>query len=166
MVVSVLRRNSLPVGFWRNPVHLLACGFGSGAAPYAPGTAGTAAAIPLVLVLAPLPLAWYLAAVALALGAGVWVCGRTARDLGVHDHSGIVWDEFVGYLITMAAVPLSWWTVLAGFFLFRVFDVFKPWPARWIDRRVRGGVGIMFDDVAAGMYAWACLQLLVQYAPW
>lgn len=166
MVTSLLRRNSLPAGFWRNPVHLFACGFGSGALPYAPGTAGTAVAVPIFVVLSQLPLSGYLSALALAAVAGVWLCDRTARDLGVHDHSGIVWDEIVGYLITMAAVPVGWLTVLAGFFLFRVFDVLKPWPARWVDRRVRGGFGIMLDDVVAGVYAWGCLQLLVHYAAW
>lgn len=165
MVASLLRRNAVPAGFWRHPVQLAACGFGSGAVPYAPGTAGTAAAIPLFLALSVLPLHWYAAAVALALVAGIWLCGRTARAFGVHDHSAIVWDEFVGFLITMAALPVTWTTVLAGFFLFRLFDVLKPWPARWIDRRMRGGIGIMLDDVVAGVYAWACLQLLVTYGP-
>ncbi|GGO78395.1 phosphatidylglycerophosphatase A [Marinobacterium nitratireducens] len=147
----------------RNPVHFLAFGFGSGLAPKAPGTFGTLAAVPLYLLLAPLPLPGYVLALVLATLLGIWLCDRTARDLGVHDHPGIVWDEFVGFWITMLAVPLTWYWVLAGFLLFRLFDIWKPWPIRVADRRVDGGFGIMLDDILAGAYAWLVLQLLVRF---
>ncbi|MDQ2694867.1 MAG: phosphatidylglycerophosphatase A [Pseudomonadota bacterium] len=148
----------LRVDVWRNPVHFLAFGFGAGLAPRAPGTAGTMAAIPLYLCLAPLPLMPYLLITALLFAVGVYVCDRTSRDLGVHDHGGIVWDEIVGFLVTMAALPAQWPWIVAGFVLFRAFDIVKPWPIRWVDRRVTGGFGIMADDLLAGVYAWLALQ--------
>jgi len=162
-----LRRRSppLPAGFWRNPVHLLALGLGSGMLPFAPGTWGTLFAIPVFMLLAQLPLAWLLATIALMFVAGVWLCDRTARALGVHDHSAIVWDEVVGYCITMAPFALDAGAVelVAGFVLFRLFDVVKPWPIRTADRHVHGGFGIMFDDALAAVYAALCLWGLVQF---
>lgn len=143
-------------------IHFLAFGFGSGYAPKAPGTFGTLAAIPLYLLVAGLPLAGYLVMVVALFALGVWLCGRTARDMGVHDHPGIVWDEIVGFLITMTAVPLAWQWVVAGFVLFRLFDILKPWPIRWLDRHVHGGLGIMLDDVLAGVFAALCLHALIQ----
>ena len=109
--------------------------------------------------MAELPLGWYLSICFVAFVVGVWLCDKTSHDLGVHDHSGIVWDEFVGYWLTMAAVPFSWEAALWGFVVFRIFDVFKPWPIRWADRRVAGGFGIMIDDVMAGAYAWSTMHL-------
>lgn len=150
--------NKAPASVWRNPVHFLAFGLGSGASPWAPGTVGTLAAVPLWYLLAQTPLAIYLLLVLAALVAGIWLCGRTSRDLGVHDHGGIVWDEFVGYWITMIAVPADWIWALSGFILFRLFDILKPWPIGPVDRRVQGGLGIMLDDVLAGMMAAAVLQ--------
>jgi len=142
-------------------VHFLSLGFGTGLAPKAPGTFGTLAGIPLYWLLQPLPLAGYLA-VTLLLGLlGIWLCGHTARALGVHDHGGIVWDEIVGLLITLIAVPPDWRWLLAGFLLFRLFDILKPWPIRWLDRRVGGGFGIMIDDVLAGLFALICLHGLI-----
>jgi phosphatidylglycerophosphatase A len=143
-----------------NPVHLLAFGFGSGLAPKAPGTFGTLAAVPFLLLLAPLPLTLYLAAVVLCFGIGIRLCEETSRDLGVHDHGGIVWDEFVGLFITFIAVPINGVSLLLGFALFRLFDILKPWPIGWLDRRVPGGLGIMLDDLLAGVYAWLVLLLL------
>jgi len=145
----------------RNPLHLLSLGFGSGLAPVAPGTFGTLVAIPLYLLLAQLPMTWYLLAVLLAFLVGVYLCGYTSNALGVHDHSGIVWDEFVGFWITMIAVPSDWQWILAGFVLFRLFDIVKPWPVKVADAKMKGGFGIMFDDVLAGVYALACLQLAI-----
>ena len=147
-----------PASVFRNPVHFLAFGFGSGCAPKAPGTAGTLAAVPLYLLLGQLPWILYLAAVLLALLAGIWICGRTSRDLGVHDHGGIVWDEFVGYWLTMALAPQGWFWVCGGFLVFRFFDILKPFPIGWLDSKVGGGLGIMLDDVLAGIYGWFCLQ--------
>ncbi len=147
---------------WRNPVHLLAFGLGSGRLPYAPGTAGTLVAVPLYLVLSDLPLWLYLVTVVGLFAIGVWLCELTSRDLGVHDHPGIVWDEIVGYLITMAGAPRGWLAMLAGFALFRLFDILKPYPIRQVDQRVGGGLGIMLDDVLAGIFALVCLQGIVR----
>jgi len=145
---------------WRNPVHLLAFGLGSGASPVAPGTFGTLAAVPFYLLMATLPLPLYLGITLAAFVLGIFLCGRTSRDLGVHDHSGIVWDEFVGFWITLTAVPLGWEGVLAGFVLFRLFDILKPWPIGWLDQHLEGGLGIMLDDLLAGVYAWISLLVL------
>ena len=144
----------------RNGRHWLAFGLGSGLARYAPGTFGTLVAIPLYVLLAHLPPLAYAAVVVAAFALGVWLCDSVSRDLGVHDHGGIVWDEFVGYWITMFLAPLEWQWVLAGFALFRLFDIWKPWPIRWFDDNVRGGFGIMFDDVLAGVVAWAALYAI------
>jgi phosphatidylglycerophosphatase A len=144
----------------RNPVHLLAFGFGSGLVPKAPGTFGTLAAVPLYLLLVQLPLPLYLLALVLAFGLGIWLCDKTARDLGVHDHGGIVWDEFVGFWLTMVAAPAGWLWILLGFLLFRLFDILKPFPINWFDRHIKGGMGIMLDDALAGSFAWLVLQLL------
>lgn len=145
---------------WRNPVHFLAMGFGSGCAPKAPGTFGTLAALPLYWWLQGLALPAYLLLTVLAFSVGIWLCGRTSRDLGIHDHPGIVWDEIVGYFVTMTAAPPGWSWIIAGFVLFRLFDIVKPWPIAWVDKRISGGFGIMFDDVLAGIYAWLTLQAL------
>lgn len=141
-----------------NPIQFLAFGFGSGLSPKAPGTMGTLVAIPLYLAVAALPLAWYSLFIALTFIFGIWVCDRASKQLGVHDHPGIVWDEFVGYWITLWAVPLGWQWVLAGFVLFRLFDIAKPWPIGWLDKRVHGGLGIMIDDVVAGVMGCAVLH--------
>jgi phosphatidylglycerophosphatase A len=151
----------LPGPHWRNPVHLLAFGLGSGAAPKAPGTVGTLAAVPLYLLLEPLPPIGYLTVVAVLFLFGVWLCDRTSSDLGVHDHPGIVWDEWVGLLVTLWLVPPGWLWLFAGFLLFRLFDIWKPWPIGWLDRKVEGGLGIMLDDLLAGLFGFALLQLAV-----
>ncbi len=144
---------------WQNPAHLLAFWFGAGASPWAPGTVGTLAAIPLYLLVEPLSAGVYLLLVAGLFLAGIWICGAAARDLGVHDHPGIVFDEVVGYLVTMIQAPHGWAWVVAGFVLFRLFDILKPWPIGPVDRRVGGGLGIMLDDVLAGGLALVCVQV-------
>ena len=126
--------------------------------PFAPGTFGTLVAIPFYLLIAQLDVPYYLAFILFAFGSGVYLCQYTSAALGVHDHSGIVWDEFVGFWITMIAVPVTWQWIVAGFVLFRLFDIVKPWPVKVVDKRMTGGFGIMFDDVLAGLYALACLQ--------
>ena len=148
----------------KNPIHFLAFGFGSGLSPKAPGTFGTLTAIPIYLVLIQyVNSPFYLIIVVLMSVIGFWLCGKTAEDLGVHDHPGIVWDEIVGFLITMFQAPLGWVWVLVGFALFRVFDILKPWPINWLDKKVEGGVGIMLDDILAGVFAWVVLQIIVSY---
>lgn len=150
---------------FRDPVHFLALGFGSGCAPKAPGTFGTLAAIPLYLLMQPLPLGIYLLLTMAGFVLGVWICDRTARDLGVHDHPAIVWDEVIGYWMTMIAAPPGGLWVIAGFALFRLFDILKPWPIRQVDQQVGGGFGIMFDDALAAGYAWLVLQSLAWLLP-
>ena len=149
---------------WKNPVHLLAFGFGSGLSPKAPGTMGTLAAIPLYLLLQPLSLQLYLGVLVFSSLLGIWLCDKTSRDLGVHDHPGIVWDEFCGFWLTMTAAPAGFIWVTAGFALFRLFDIWKPWPIGWLDKKVHGGLGIMIDDLVAGGFALVSLQVLVRLA--
>lgn len=161
--VTEAPRLRAPASVWRNPIHWLAFGCGAGAAPFAPGTFGTLAAIPVYVLLRSWPLAVYLAVSLVMLALGVWLCGRTSRDLGVHDHPGIVWDEVVGFLITMTGAPAGWAWVIIGFVAFRAFDIVKPWPIRWLDRRVPGGLGIMVDDVMAALYAAVVLQGFVYW---
>ncbi|MBX2837583.1 MAG: phosphatidylglycerophosphatase A [Gammaproteobacteria bacterium] len=142
------------------PANFLALGGGVGLAPKAPGTFGTLLGIPAVLLM-PSNL-WVYAGIVLALFAvGVWCCQSCADHLGVHDHPSIVWDEIVGYLITMIAVPRSWLWILIGFVVFRLFDVIKPWPISRVDRDVHGGLGIMLDDVIAALFGCATMQILL-----
>ena len=146
-----------------SPVHFLAFGFGSGLAPFAPGTFGTLAAIPLYLLMQGLSLPIYLVITAIVCIVGVWICGKSSEKLGVHDHSGIVWDEFAGYFVTMIAAPIGWLWVIIGFALFRLFDIWKPWPISVLDKQVHGGLGIMVDDILAGVFALVCLQALAYF---
>lgn len=140
--------------------HFFALGFGSGLAPKAPGTVGTLAAIPAWLAIVWLPFYLQLAVVVVGFVLGVWFCQRTSDHLGVHDHGGIVWDEFIGFWITMLFAPLGWSWLIVGFLLFRLFDIIKPWPIRVLDQKVHGGFGIMIDDVLAGLFAGVSLKIL------
>lgn len=146
-----------------NPNHFFAFGFGSGLAPKAPGTFGTLAAIPIFWLIQdwswPIYGLWILVTFAL----GVYWCDQSSKALGVHDHGGIVWDEMVGYWLTMFFAPPGWWWMLLGFVLFRFFDIIKPWPINVVDRKVAGGFGIMIDDVLAAVYAWLALQALARF---
>ena len=144
----------------RSALHWIAFGAGAGLVPRAPGTAGTAVAIPVYLAIGSQPAAVYALAVACVAVAGVWACGRTARDLGAHDHPGIVLDEIAGFLVTMTALPFEWPWIVAGFVAFRFFDIVKPWPISLVDRRIGGGLGIMLDDVMAGVLACAALHVV------
>jgi len=150
-------RAPVRMGDWR---HFLAFGFGSGLAKFAPGTLGTLVAVPIYLLLSQLPPIFYALCVLVCFAFGIWLCGSVSMDLGVHDHGGIVWDEFVGYWITMFLVPPGWGWVLAGFVLFRLIDIWKPWPIRWIDKEVDGGLGIMLDDVIAGLFCCLILHIV------
>ncbi len=143
-----------------SPANFLAIGAGSGLAPVAPGTVGTLAAIPLLFIMPSNPLI-YLAVLVLMFIAGVWLCNVCSSSLGVHDHPGIVWDEWVGYLLAMFLVPVNFLNILLGFAFFRLFDVLKPWPIGWADKRVEGGMGIMLDDVFAGLYAFFSVHLVL-----
>ena len=150
---------ALPAGFIKHPVHFLALGLGAGCVPRIPGTAGTLVGVLVYYFLQPLHIYIYLAVISVMFLAGIWLCGKTAADLGVHDHTAIVWDEIVGYLITMILAPAGWMWMLAGFVLFRFFDICKPWPVSRVDRGLHGGSGIMLDDAFAAIYSLAILQI-------
>lgn len=143
-----------------NPTHFLALGFGSGLAPKAPGTFGTLAAVPLFVLCASLSnLALGLLILVMSV-IGIYLCGKTAEDVGVDDHPAIVWDEFAGFFITMYLSDVTWLNLLVGFALFRFFDILKPWPISIADKKLHGGVGIMLDDILAGIAAFALMQLI------
>ncbi len=144
-----------------DPVLFLAFGFGSGLVKKAPGTMGTIAAIPVYLLFIQFNFWVYAVLTMIATVVGVWICDVAAKKLAEHDFGGIVWDEVAGYLITMLFVPFSWKGVLLGFALFRVFDILKPQPIKWVDAKVTGGLGIMLDDVLAAVFAGIVLKSLV-----
>lgn len=153
----------------RDPLQLLAFGFGSGLAPKAPGTWGSLAALVLFPLLALLTLPAYLGIVALASLAGIVICDHAAKALAVHDDGRIVWDEFAGlWLALVPLVPVLTWGftdllwLLTGFGLFRLFDIAKPWPISYLDEKVHGGLGIMLDDLLAGLFAALALLALRQ----
>lgn len=142
-----------------DPVHLLAFGFGLGLSPVAPGTVGSLLGVGLAWL--TLDLGWHAQiAVAVAMvGAGIWICGASARRLGEHDPGGIVWDEIAAMYITLLAAPATVTAWIFAFVLFRAFDIVKPWPIRDLDHRMRGGLGIMLDDLVAALYAAILLVL-------
>jgi phosphatidylglycerophosphatase A len=139
---------------------LLAFGFGAGLSPYAPGTIGTIVSVPIVILVAQFGWVYHLVFALLACGGGIYLCGESAKRLDVHDHPGIVWDEIAGYSVTMLAAPAEMFWLAAGFVLFRFFDIVKPSPIREADHSLRGGVGIMLDDIIAGIFAGAILLVL------
>ncbi|QIC62607.1 phosphatidylglycerophosphatase A [Acinetobacter schindleri] len=138
-------------------------GFGSGLAPKAPGTFGSAFALLFVPIWLAIGFSNTILAIIIMSLVGIWICGRTADLMGVHDDGRIVWDEFAGQSITFLPLlylnEMSWTWALAGFALFRLFDVWKPWPIRVIDRQIDGGFGIMLDDIIAGLWAALCILL-------
>lgn len=150
--------NLAPQSIWRNPLHFIAFGFGSGAMPYAPGTFGTLMAVPFYILLTRVSLEWYLFILLAAIFFGFWLCTVTSRDMPVHDHPGIVWDEIVGFGLTMFAAPHGWIWIILGFILFRLFDIWKPWPISWVNTHIKNGVGIVLDDLLAAIPAWGILQ--------
>ena len=147
------------------PAGWLACGLGSGLAPVAQGTFGSLAAIPPWLLLRQCSLSLNLAVIVIGFGVGVWACEMAGRALRVDDHRSLVWDEFIGQWIALLPALLApWWAVGLGFALFRLFDVWKPWPIRYLDRHLKGGLGVMADDVIAGIFAAVVLKLVLLWA--
>ncbi|MFK8015556.1 MAG: phosphatidylglycerophosphatase A [Gammaproteobacteria bacterium] len=148
---------------WRqlasDPVLFLAFGFGSGLSPKAPGTAGTVVAVPLVMAAVLAGKIGFVVITLLLCVIGVWLCGEAARRIDVHDHPGIVWDEFAGLFVTFLWFPPGPAELLLGFVLFRLFDIWKPWPIREMDHSIPGGLGIMLDDVIAGVFAALALAV-------
>ncbi len=150
---------------FKSPIAFFAFGLGSGLPSKAPGTFGTIGAIPFLFLLSLANWPIYLLALLISFGIGVYLCAETSKKMGVHDHGSIVWDEFVGLWITFFLIPLNWKTLLLGFALFRLFDILKPFPIGWLDKRVHGGFGIMIDDVLAGIYAWLLMLLSINLFP-
>ena len=142
-----------------SPVNFLAFGCGTGLAPVAPGTFGSVPGLLLGWAMLGLETYVQLGIAAALIVAGIWLCGRCSRNLGVHDHGGIVWDEVTGMYVTLLLAPPTWFGFALAFALFRVFDIVKPWPIRDLDHRLRGGLGIMLDDLAAAVYALIFLAL-------
>jgi len=141
----------------RDPVHFLAFGFGTGLSPWAPGTVGSLPGLALAWLTLPLALPWRLLAGVVLVLAGIWLCGESARRIGVHDHPGIVWDEIAAMYLLLLLLPPSWPLWALAFGLFRLFDIWKPWPIRDLDHRLHGGLGIMLDDLVAALYAASLL---------
>lgn len=143
---------------WKYPVHFLAYGFGSGLVPFAPGTMGTLVGVLIFWFMMPLS-ALYYGAITLAMAiAGIFICDQAARDMGKVDPGAIVWDEIVGFLVAMFLLPSGWRWILAGFILFRLFDIWKPFPIRLVEHKLGGGLGIMMDDILAALYVLAILH--------
>lgn len=148
----------------RHPAHVIALGLGTGLAPVAPGTAGTLLAFPIHLALVQyLPTIPHAIVIALLFLLGVWACRVTGRAMGIADHSGMVWDEVVAMLIILLLVPEGVWWWLAAFLLFRVFDVLKPPPIRYFDQTIKGGFGVMFDDILAALYTLLVLAIYQRF---
>ncbi len=160
--LNTVGKNQLtPKEILRDPVLFLAFGFGSGLAKKAPGTFGTLAAIPVYGLLLQTNDWLYSVLTVLATLIGIWICGVAAKKLEEHDFGGIVWDEIAGFLITMWLIPFTWPALIGGFILFRFFDILKPWPIKVVDKRVAGGLGIMLDDVLAGIFAAVVLRFVL-----
>lgn len=154
---------------FQSPLSFMAFGFGSGLLPKAPGTAGTLAAIPLVWALAQSTVLVYATVTLICILVGPAICAAGSKTLAArgypcHDHPGIVWDEIAGMMLTLVFIPFSGTTLIAGFILFRLFDIVKPWPIGYLDRRVQGGLGIMLDDIIAALLANIILRILLQYS--
>jgi phosphatidylglycerophosphatase A len=145
-----------------HPAHFIALGFGAGLAPRAPGTFGTLVGWAMFLVLHDFMGPIFIALLAVPMFfLGIWACERTGRDLGVQDHGAMVWDEIVAFLPLAALCFASVWMQLAAFVLFRLFDIWKPFPIRQLERRLKGGFGVMFDDLVAACYAYVVIAILV-----
>ncbi len=153
------RVDHLPKKVLTDPVNILAFGFGTGLAPLAPGTVGSLPGVLLFWLTLDFGLYVQLGVAAALIVAGIWICGESARRIGVHDHGGIVWDEIAGMYVTLLAAPVSVAGFALAFGLFRLFDIVKPWPIRDLDHRLGGGAGIMLDDLVAALYALILLGL-------
>ena len=146
-----------------SPVHFFAFGFGSGLAPWAPGTAGSLVGVAFDVLLRGIGADWTIRLILALLlcVVGIGICGASARGLGEHDHPGIVWDEIAGVMLVLVVAPDGWLGIVCGFVLFRIFDIVKPWPISVIDSKVSGGLGIMLDDVLAAIFAMAAMMILL-----
>lgn len=150
----------LPEQIWQDPIYFIAFGFGSGAMPFAPGTFGTLLAIPFYLLMRPLPLVPYILFVIGFFIFSSWICERVSREIHEHDHPGMCIDEFAGFFVTMINAPHGCFWIVLGFLLFRLFDIWKPWPIRFIDKKIHGGFGMVLDDIVAGIFAMLIIQII------
>ena len=146
----------------QDPILLLAFGFGTGLATRAPGTVGSLLGVLLAWATLPLPMNLRLSLAVVLFVIGIWLCGEAGRRLQVHDHPGIVWDEIVAMYLVLLALPATVGYSIAGYGLFRLFDIWKPWPIRDLDHRLGGGLGTMLDDLFAALYA----ALLLGFGRW
>jgi phosphatidylglycerophosphatase A len=159
-----MKINKVPRQVWTDPLLFIACGFGFGTMPWMPGTFGTLVGVVFCYLLSRLSLLWYVIASALLFIVGVWLSHRASARLGQRDHPAIVFDEIVGFVLTMTAIPKTAPYLLAGFVLFRLFDIWKPWPIRWVEKQGADGFAVMADDVVAAFYAW--IVLFIGYRLW
>jgi phosphatidylglycerophosphatase A len=148
---------------YSHPAHLISLGFGVGLIPFMPGTLGTLAAWPVGWLVRDVNALILFPVIALLFVIGVWACGVTGRRLGIHDHNGMVWDEMVAFLLVLAVVPKDLYWQAAAFVAFRFFDIAKPPPIRWFERRYVGGFGVMFDDILAAGYALLVLAIVKRW---
>ena len=144
-----------------HPAHFLSFGFGSGLAPKAPGTFGTLVGMPIFWLISHYALPLQLIIIAGLFLIGMYCCAITGEALGVADHGAIVWDEIVAIMLVLAYTPPYWFTWIIAFVLFRLFDIWKPFPIRQFDAKLKGGFGVMFDDLLAGIYAIVALKILL-----
>ena len=150
----------IPHSVWEKPSHFIAFGFGSGTFPFAPGTFGTLMAMPFYVALHALsPLNYLFFLIVITIGS-MWLCDKVSKEIQTHDHPGMCLDEIVGYLVTMFTIPFGFKWMILGFILFRVFDILKPWPIRWMDQKIHGGFGMILDDVMAGIYSLLILKII------
>ena len=144
-----------------HPAHFIAFGFGAGLSRFAPGTAGTLVGFPIYWLIAPYYSTWeMLALIGVLFAIGVWACGVAGRNLGISDHGGMCWDEIVAFLLILEVAPEGLYWQVAAFFLFRIFDVVKPSPIRELEKRIKGGFGVMFDDILAAGYTLLALAVV------
>jgi phosphatidylglycerophosphatase A len=151
---------AIPEAVWQQPLYFFAFGFGSGAMPFAPGTFGTLLAIPFYMLLQPLPLTAYLICVLIFIAISSWACDVVSQQIHTHDHPGMCIDEFAGFFVTMIHAPQGWSWIVLGFLLFRLFDIWKPWPIHFVDENIHGGFGMVLDDIVAGIFAMVVIQIL------
>jgi len=158
---KVMKNAPIPKGFLlESPAHFAALGFGTGLSRFAPGTVGTIVGLPLFLLIRNLDLIVQLALLAGLFVLGCHICDVAGKALGVADHGGIVWDEIVAYALVLVTVPQHWGWWLAAFVVFRFFDIIKPAPIDWLDKRFKNGFGVMVDDLMAAAYAIGVLSVI------
>ena len=146
---------------WTNPIHYTACCFGIGCLPLMPGTYATILSVGLYLILVKFSIVTFISILILLNIAGIWLCGKTNKDIGCNDHPAACFDELATFPICLIGVPFSWTQIIIAFILFRVLDILKPPPINYIDKNMHGGLGVMLDDVVAALITLACMHFLL-----